>query len=54
MNKKTSEFAGRMSDAVAAAIFLIVACGAPIYSLFKKMGNAIKCRAQMVKGGKER
>jgi hypothetical protein len=54
MNKKTSEFTGRMSDAVAAAIFLIVACGAPVYGLFKKFGNAIKCKAQMVNGGMER
>ena len=52
--KRSSDFTGRLSDATAAAIFLIVACGAPIYSLFKKMGNAIKRRAQMVKGGKER
>ena len=52
--KRSSDFTGRLSDATAAAILLIVACGAPIYSLFKKMGNVIKHKAQLVNGGMER
>lgn len=54
MNKKTSEFAGRMSDAAAVAIFLIAMFGAPVYGLFQKFGNVIKRKAQLVNGGMER
>ena len=54
MNKKTSEFAGRMSDAAAVAIFLIAMFGAPVYGLFQKFGNVIKRKAQLINGGMER
>lgn len=54
MNKKTSEFAGRVSDVAAAVILLAVLFGAGIYSAAQDFGGVIKRKIQMINGGMER